>query len=178
MCRFHSDRYFIQALLFGMHPSFCSVLETSLHNRLAQVGRRDLPLPRALSPGQILQTMVEIGVDQRVLKLDALSSCDITNRCPAAALPAIMVNQVHGSPSDSEDEEDDKAPPTTDVLSSEDSINLLVMCFKAVSATTASPLIMLFATVPLHLIKSRVRSSRRHAPFACAQKHNPAIRNH
>jgi hypothetical protein len=97
-----------------------------LHNHLAQVGCRDLPLPHALSPGQILQTMVEIGVDQHVLKLAALTSRDLTNRHPAAALPAIMVNQVHGSPSDSEDEEDDEAPPTNDVLSSEDSINLLV----------------------------------------------------
>jgi hypothetical protein len=70
--------------------------------------------------------MVEIGVDQRVLKLAALTSHDLTNRCPAAALPAIMVNQVHGSPTDSEDDEDDEAPPTNDVLSLEDSINLLV----------------------------------------------------
>jgi hypothetical protein len=106
-----------------MHPSFHAILETGLHSRLVQVGHCDLPLPHALSHGKILQTMVEIGTDQHVLKLAALTSCDLTNHHPPAALPAIMVNQVHGPSSNSDEEE---YLPINDVLSADDSIDLLV----------------------------------------------------
>jgi hypothetical protein len=108
----------MQALSLACIPHFALCLRLVLTIVLLKLA--DLPLLHGLSPGQILQTMVEIAMDQQVLKLAALTSCDL-KCCLAAALPAIMVNQVHVSPSDSDIDQD-----TDDVLSPDDSIDLLV----------------------------------------------------
>jgi hypothetical protein len=88
---FYSDRFFVKTLLYSMHIGFGGILESGITTR---VQARDLnePLPRALTPGQILQTMVDIGNKHHMSTLTTMSSRDLSACCVTQ-----VVHQVAGS---------------------------------------------------------------------------------
>jgi hypothetical protein len=76
MGRFYSDRFFVKTLLYGMHIGFCGILESGITMHV-QAHNPNEPLPRALTPGQILQTMVYIGNEHCMSTLTTMSSRDL-----------------------------------------------------------------------------------------------------
>jgi Zinc knuckle len=101
MGRFYSDRFFVKTLLYGMQPGFRSILEHGLTSRV-QARDANEPLPRALTPGQILQTMVNIGNEHRVPTLTTISSRDISTRRPPALIQQVGDSDVTDSDASSQ----------------------------------------------------------------------------
>jgi Zinc knuckle len=107
MGRFYSDRFFIKTLLYGMHIGFRGILESGITTRVQARDPSEL-LPRALTPGHILQTMVDIGNDHRLATLTTISSRDLSDRRTPQ-----LVHQV----ADSDTSDSDTSTGADDVLS-------------------------------------------------------------
>jgi Zinc knuckle len=91
MGRFYSDQFFVKTLLYSMHIGFCRILESGITTCI-QARDPNKPLPRALTPGQILQTMVDIGNEHCMSTLTTMSSQDLSACCVTQ-----VVHQVAGS---------------------------------------------------------------------------------
>jgi hypothetical protein len=150
---------------YSMHIGSCGILESGITTHV-QAHDPSKPLPRALTPGQILQTMVDIGNEHCMSTVTTMLNCDLS---------ACRVTQkVHWVAS---------STPVTVTL------HLLVMTHhpifsssflpcKAVSATIASHQITSFACAPQPLMKTRNASPRPLTLFGPAQKRKPAISKH
>jgi hypothetical protein len=103
MGRFYNDRFFVKTLLYGMHIGFHGIFESGI-TMCVQAREPNEPLPRALTPGQILQTMVDIGNEHCMSTLTTMSSRGLLVCCVTQ-----VVHQVASS-----DTSDSDASPVGD----------------------------------------------------------------